>query len=351
MKITTPDYFEDFKCVSDRCKATCCKAGWEIVIDNETAELYKKSDSPLAKELSEGVKKDKDGDLIFKSKNGACVFLQDDGLCKIHSVLGHGALCRVCRDFPRFTYEYGSLLEKGISLSCPEAARIILSKSSPVEFSTKITDEPVTTDNNIDADLFFLIYKARSVAFALLQFRKYPIERRAFWLLKLAKALQKQIDKRNFEKAEKILEKFSDEEYLACVSPKQSQGDIKLLKKTLLSLEILSKDWRHTVKSLDNPKNPLSDCETAFEDFLMYWCLKYFLTAAYDGRLAEKVKLSIFSFIAVKEIYSRIGGGFESLVMTSVQYSREIEHCEDNLKKLYSLFSRKGGLKLSSYLA
>ena len=35
-----PNYYEQFKCISDRCEATCC-AGWQIVIDKRTLKKYK----------------------------------------------------------------------------------------------------------------------------------------------------------------------------------------------------------------------------------------------------------------------------------------------------------------------
>ena len=40
MIYTRPDYFNEFKCVADKCKDTCC-AGWQIVIDKESIEKYK----------------------------------------------------------------------------------------------------------------------------------------------------------------------------------------------------------------------------------------------------------------------------------------------------------------------
>ena len=35
-----PNYFKKFKCVAQRCEATCC-AGWQIVIDEESLLRYK----------------------------------------------------------------------------------------------------------------------------------------------------------------------------------------------------------------------------------------------------------------------------------------------------------------------
>ena len=34
MIYTKPDYYDEFTCIADKCKDTCC-SGWQIVIDDE----------------------------------------------------------------------------------------------------------------------------------------------------------------------------------------------------------------------------------------------------------------------------------------------------------------------------
>ena len=41
MIIEYPSYYKAFKCTASRCKTSCCSAGWEILIDKETADFYK----------------------------------------------------------------------------------------------------------------------------------------------------------------------------------------------------------------------------------------------------------------------------------------------------------------------
>ena len=41
MLYTIPDYYKDFRCIADKCEDTCC-AGWQIVIDKESLQKYKK---------------------------------------------------------------------------------------------------------------------------------------------------------------------------------------------------------------------------------------------------------------------------------------------------------------------
>ena len=41
MLYTIPDYYDDFTCIADACEDTCC-AGWQIVIDKESLQKYKR---------------------------------------------------------------------------------------------------------------------------------------------------------------------------------------------------------------------------------------------------------------------------------------------------------------------
>jgi hypothetical protein len=40
MKLYSPKYYLDFKCIADRCEHSCC-IGWEIDIDENTLTRYK----------------------------------------------------------------------------------------------------------------------------------------------------------------------------------------------------------------------------------------------------------------------------------------------------------------------
>jgi lysine-N-methylase len=60
------------------------------------------------------------------SADDRCPHLDERGLCKIILNEGEHALCRICREHPRF-YNFTTVAEVGLGLSCPEAARIVLS--------------------------------------------------------------------------------------------------------------------------------------------------------------------------------------------------------------------------------
>lgn len=41
MKIVTPAYYKDFKCIAGACTDTCC-AGWDVDVDEASYKHYKK---------------------------------------------------------------------------------------------------------------------------------------------------------------------------------------------------------------------------------------------------------------------------------------------------------------------
>ncbi|WP_300260994.1 flagellin lysine-N-methylase [Clostridium sp.] len=138
MKVRVPNYFNEFKCIASECEDTCC-AGWEIVIDDETHKRYENVDGKFGDILRSKIVKS-DGENIFLLNNGKCSFLNEKKMCEIYINLGEDYLCYTCQQFPRYTEEFLDLREIGLSLSCPEAARIILRKVENTTFNLSEED-------------------------------------------------------------------------------------------------------------------------------------------------------------------------------------------------------------------
>ena len=148
MKVRVPNYFNEFKCIASECEDTCC-AGWEIVIDDETHKRYEKVEGEFGEILRSKIVKS-DGENIFLLNNGNCSFLNEKKMCEIYINLGEDHLCYTCQQFPRYTEEFLDLKEVGLSLSCPEAARIILRKAENTTFNLS---EEVNCENEIKEEL------------------------------------------------------------------------------------------------------------------------------------------------------------------------------------------------------
>ena len=124
MKLYAPKYYQNFKCIADRCEHSCC-IGWEIGVDGETLERYARLDGGYGDAVKRSISYE--GEPHFHlCADDRCPHLNEQGLCKIILNLGEGYLCDICREHPRF-YNYTDVAEVGLGMSCPEAARIILS--------------------------------------------------------------------------------------------------------------------------------------------------------------------------------------------------------------------------------
>ncbi|MBE6904021.1 MAG: hypothetical protein E7480_05380 [Ruminococcaceae bacterium] len=143
MKLYAPVYYKNFKCIADKCEHSCC-VGWEIDIDKNTVEKYKNMKNDYGTVIRDSISME-DTPHFKLDESERCPHLDKQGFCKIIINAGEEYLCDICREHPRF-YNYTSVAEVGIGMSCIEAARVILS-SSDFEQSEYIGDVDVKEDN------------------------------------------------------------------------------------------------------------------------------------------------------------------------------------------------------------
>ena len=125
MKIYAPEYYKRFKCIADKCTHSCC-VGWQIYVDEKTALWHKSSDHSVSRELISRLSSDEDGEYIELTERGRCPFLDECGLCRIHSALGEDKTSIICREHPRFYHKIGDRYETGLGAVCEVAAKLIL---------------------------------------------------------------------------------------------------------------------------------------------------------------------------------------------------------------------------------
>jgi lysine-N-methylase len=126
MKLYAPVYYQTFKCIADRCEHSCC-VGWEIDVDARTLEKYRSLSEGYGKTVAESIEL-LDTPHFRLGAGDRCPHLDARGLCKIILSLGEDHLRAICREHPRF-YNFTDVAEVGVGLSCPEAARVVLSAS------------------------------------------------------------------------------------------------------------------------------------------------------------------------------------------------------------------------------
>ena len=125
-----PQYARNFRCPGSQCEDNCCRV-WEVVIDRETYRRYERTPElrPLLPEnfsrIAEGASENRYAIIKFGSLM-TCPFLSPERLCSLQQRYGDSYLSPVCATYPRNAHRVDGLMEYPLSLSCIEAARLVL---------------------------------------------------------------------------------------------------------------------------------------------------------------------------------------------------------------------------------
>lgn len=344
MRLCTPDYFASFSCIAHRCEDTCC-AAWEVVVDEASAARYRACRAPIGEKLRACL--DHDGeDHIFRLENGRCPFLTGENLCEIHSAIGEENLCRTCALYPRHTDVFGDRKEMGLGLSCPEAARLVMAHEEPITFPVSTIDEEPDFEDDLDGRLYFSLFTARKTAFAIVQDRSRPLWQRCALLVIFSQRIQRLMDRRHVGDILPLAAAFLQPEVCdrALKRCRGGEDPLPALIKAHRGLEILTPRWSETLAALSHKASFGQNFGKShgYENYLVYWIFRYFLKAVYDRELFWRMAWGV-SGLALLLLWDshteNLTGALQADHMHL--YSRETEHCEENIASLRALFSKK----------
>lgn len=301
--------FDQFQCIASACPDSCCKE-WSVTVDPDAATLYRSLPGPLGDRLRQ-VLTDEGGDTVMAIEDGRCPMWRSDGLCRIQAELGHDALCTTCREFPRLTHDYGDFMELGLELSCPEAARMILS-SPPRPFT--VTQNPGGEEPDYDPEDMATLLRTRDQALQILS-QNRPIGELLALLLMYGYQAQSELDGDDAAS-------FDPEAALSAARSHARPGDANALLDFYKNLEILTDTWCHR---LDHPSG--GDWDNRSQALASYFVERYWLQAISDFDLVGRVKFAVISCLVIK----LLGNDF---VETAQAYSKEIENDPDNVEAL-----------------
>jgi len=311
MEIIYPKYYEEFQCIASACPDSCCKE-WEVDVDDASAAYYRSLDSDLGDALREVLKDTEDG-AVMTIRDGRCPMWRTDGLCRIQAALGHDALCKTCREFPRLRHDYGDFEELGLELSCPEAAHLILTR--PNELCVRQTsggEEP-----EYDLEVMAILRRSRNVVLSYLETTKLPTNLALGVILVYAHHVQNWLD--GGEEAV-----FDQTAGLALMEEHAKTGDWDSLVAFFKNLEILTPHWK---QRLETPAQ-LGIWNKNQRELAVYFIVRHWLQAVSDYDLVGRVKFIIAACLLIH----RLGGDFEQ---TAQLFSKEIENDLDNLEAIF----------------
>lgn len=299
--------YDLFTCTASRCPDTCCQE-WDIQVDPETAAFYESLPGELGDRIRSSLHQE-DGETLITLKDNHCPMQDQSGLCSIQAALGEQALCRVCREFPRLHHDYGSFLELGLELSCPEAARILL--TTPYAPAI-VSEEPGGSDPDYDREAMEVLLSTREEARRLLLKEDLPLSQRLALLFFYGCHAQQLLD--GEEPSD-----FSPEAALETARIMAKPGDLQALTGFFRELEILTPEWEALLTRACHPAlSPFS------QNLSLYLVNRYWLQAVSDYDLYCRVKFILISVI----LLSSLPGDF---IWNAHLFSKEIENDIDNV--------------------
>lgn len=305
-----PKYYQEFHCLASNCPDTCCK-DWEVQVDEASVAYYRTLPGQLGEDLRLALKEDEDGEAYMAlSEEGRCGFLRDDGLCRLQAELGHDALCKTCREYPRLTHDYGDFVEGGLELSCPEAARLILTEGESDWYSQELPGGEQPEYDSADMEI---LLRTREVMLTILKDERHSVAEALTLGLLYGYRAQNELDGGEAEV-------FEPEEELAFARKVAKPADYGELLEFYKSLEILREEWKERLE------NPLGDGSWSpmLRALARYGVERYWLQAVSDFDLVGRVKMVILSCLLVRHL----GGDF---LGTAQSYAKEIENDADNV--------------------
>lgn len=363
MRYRKPQFYDNFHCIAGDCPDTCC-AGWQILIDQESLEKYSSVNTDFGTRLLNSIDWYQGA---FEQYNKRCSFLNDENLCDLYQEMGADALCQTCRMYPRHVEEFEDLREYSLSLSCPEAARIMLSTEEKTKFiETEDTLEEEEDYEDFDLLLFDRLEEARDLIFSMIQNRTLYFSKRMAVLLRFSYEIQEALDKGElFElNLEDCMNRALEKEEWESLEARFN--NMKDMAKDLEKLEVLREDWGKELANLqhrlyDKGEVAYKEIQKEFfenlkyagkeqvwdiwgEQILVFFVYTYFCGGVYDDMIYTKAVLAVFSVLWIREIImercyeqGRLPE-LELVCQAAWQFAREIEHSDENLNLLEEFF-------------
>ena len=402
MLLRIPDFYDRFHCIGGKCPDNCC-IGWELDIDDDTYEYYRSVKGPFGDRLRanmSGAEKSSESESVsFRLQvDGRCPFLNAENLCDICLELGPDALCRICTDYPRYSFEWGDAIEKSLTLSCPEAGRLLFLNDIPVRFKeiplnesgldAYMTDEEYGEMGTDEVDIRDLpmaengaVSDVDGMVSDKAQTDNYEVtcedvlvdietteaahstENGVTFIEEYDEEDPEQVKKIEHIRTEciRILQdrtlSIADRitKYLqVCDTPDFSPSPESRLE-ILSGTEILNARWSTILHALEAFVSDKENYQKALESYLssedyrryvytyehllVYYTFRYFPRAAYDYNLPEKARFAVFCTLVIQDLdamrYAERGEfTFADRIDTVKDFSKQVEHSDYNIDYL-----------------
>lgn len=382
MKILKPFYFDNFKCIGSKCINTCCKE-WSIDIDKKSFVKYKNIKGEFGKELNKNIKRNRRNatDLNYGRMNlddkKQCSMLDNNGLCKIFKELGEGGLCNTCKMYPRKIRKFGDVIERNLSISCPEIAKNIVINDKA--FSFKLEEGTLNELDKVylkkyenikyNNEFYEYLWNGRNLLIEIAQFKEIPLWKRLIFIKIVQEKIQKEINNNNFNDFIQFydsMRKFvCSEEVITSLDKINGNADIKMkFIQTLLHVKyeyggyrdsfnefinkfnvFVSGDENNTalekIISLEDRFNKyFKEKEYILENYLVYILYDKFTEVLYSNNLDYIILNCILNYSIVKVLListwysSDYNLNDKDIIEVLYSFAREFEHTNAMMDEL-----------------
>ena len=352
MEYTYPDYYKKFKCIGGECEDNCCAAGWQITIDDESLEKYETMEGEIGVCLRNSIDWENG---MFEQFEHKCALLNENGLCDVYCDAGEDKMCILCQRYPRHYEEFENVREISLSVSCPEAAKIVLGNRGKVGFYTE-TDEEEEEYEDFDYLMYTKLLDIREILLDVLHERKGSVAHRISKLLDIVHGIQGLIDNDEIFGIDEQEQRALTEQ----INYRRYTGKMKLrqeymaeMMQNLHRLEVLRPTWTDFIREVQSILYVYLDAEEygklceefdsfygermqEYEQLMSYFIYTYFCGAVYDYEVESKLRFGIAAVLIIHEMdmamwYKNKDLTFEEQVGLVHNYSMEIEHSDLNL--------------------
>lgn len=366
MLYVLPDYYPAFRCLADTCPDTCC-AGWQISIDPKSLKRYRAYRGDFRPRLLKGIRWNKK--VFRQDSHGRCVFLDKKNLCGMYLHMGRDTMCRTCRLYPRHIEEFENVREVSLSLSCPEAARLLLEGEAPVRFLEFNRPGRLEAYQNFDQLLYSQLYTARQRMTGILQNRSLSLSLRFGLISWLADEMEKKWKRGSLSTWEELLEKtesgcFDEMLQKRLISCRKSSASwIRKAFGSLRTFQVLRGEWPLWLMETEDllykrgwkfyetiqeefrkwMEKDSFDWEIPMEQLGVYFLFSYFCGSVYDKEIRACAQLAVVHTWLLREMLTACWLRNEKtlcpeeLTDLACRYSRELEHSSENQKHMEAL--------------
>jgi len=291
-----PDFYDDFTCIADRCRHSCCR-GWEIDIDPAALARFRAVKGPMGERLRRSISPEPTPHFVLDAEEN-CPFLRQDGLCDMILTLGEDALCDICAEHPRFYAEYPHRLEMGLGLCCEEAVRLLLAGTGPLLLEEEREGDAPAPQPPVLA--------LRQEILNCLADPALPFSRRAARVMTMAGGA-----------------------YVPVNLPAAAEF--------YLTLEQMDPDWAPLLCCLRDSRKPLPAPEgETYGRIVSYFVFRHFAAGEADGTLLPRLRFALLTGELLCALDTCTDAGLPALLRL---YSAEIEYSDENIDAILAWLS------------